>query len=608
MQEFVLMKHNVARFYMQILFDIHTFNIKLPVMSNFYQAIRFCSGLILLIVSPLFLPAQAPTISYVAEISTGLAAPVDIVNAGDGTNRLFIVQQEGIVVVKNGSTVTEFGNFGASGANIISTGGERGLLSLAFHPGYDGVNNRYFFIYFTDLSGNIAVSRFQTTAGNINTADLSTGVNIITIPHPGESNHNGGKLNFGNDGYLYFATGDGGGGNDAPNNAQTGTSLLGKMLRIDINTPSVTYGNYSVPPDNPYVSDAQIDDRIWALGLRNPFRWSFDRLTGDMWIGDVGQGAFEEINFRAAGSTGHVNYGWRCFEGYESTPGVADCLPVDYVKPVYDYPNPLSGSSAVTGGFVYRGSEFPNFRGYYIAADVYSGDVFLLWPNGNGGFDSSAQVALPVNLIVTFGEGEDGTLYAASQGTNVVYKVVATGGSPLPVSLERFAGTADEGYNELSWSTAAELNTARFYVESSSTGASFTRVGTVSATRNPNGSDYNFRHYINNSGDIFYRLAIEDDNGRVAWSSIIRLNGNRKNKIRIYPTVISNGTVTLEVNNLPLRSIKIVSTSGVVVYKNEIRNNINTINLKLPALSRGVYVIELTGDNGLKQTEKIVVQ
>ena len=578
-------------------------------MSNFYQFTRVTCGLLLFFISPGFLLAQAPTISYVAEISTGLSVPVDIVNAGDGSNRLFIVEQGGTVKVRNGATVTQFANFGLSGANILSVGGERGLLSMAFHPGYDGGNNRYFFIYYTDLSGNIAVARYQTTLGDPNTADLNTGNPIITIQHPGQTNHNGGKLNFGTDGYLYFATGDGGGGNDVPNNAQNGNVLLGKMIRIDIDNTDITYGNYSVPATNPYLTDPTIDDRIWALGLRNPFRWSFDRVTGDMWIGDVGQDMAEEINFRPASNTGHVNYGWRCFEGYESTPNVDDCFPLDYIPPVYDYPNPNPGFSAVTGGFVYRGSEFPNFRGYYIATDVYSGNVFLLWPNGNGGFDSTVQVSLPVNLIVAFGEGEDGTLYAASQGTNTVYKVAASGGTPLPVTLERFAGIAAEGYNELSWLTASELNTARFYVEfsTSTNTSSFTRVGTVSATRNTNGSDYSFRHYINNSGEIYYRLAIEDDNGKVAYSSIIRLNGNRKNKVRVYPTLVSTNTITLETNNMSIRSIKIINVSGTIVYKNEIKNNLNTINIKLPALSKGVYMIEMTGD-GIQQTEKIVIQ
>ena len=197
-------------------------------MTRSFTFLRFLSiSLISLLLhkSPL---AQAPAISYAVEFG-GLSGPVDIANAGDGSNRLFIVQQAGTIVVRNGATVTQFADFGTTGANIITSGGEQGLLSMAFHPAYDGITNRFFFIYYNDLSGDIAISRCQTTAGNINTADISTLTPIITILHPSQSNHNGGKLNFGPDGYLYFATGDGGGGNDVPNNAQTGTVLLGKM-------------------------------------------------------------------------------------------------------------------------------------------------------------------------------------------------------------------------------------------------------------------------------------------------------------------------------------------------------------------------------------------
>jgi len=182
-----------------------------------------------LLIWSLALVAQPPAISYQSYI-TGLSAPVDLVNAGDGTNRLFIVEQAGTIRVWNGTTTSVFGNF----APLISSGGEQGLLSMAFHPDYNGTTNRFFFIYYTNTSGDIEVSRYQTTAGDPNTADLSTGLVIITIPHPVHSNHNGGKLNFGSDGYLYFATGDGGSGNDPNNNAQNGASLLGKMLRINI--------------------------------------------------------------------------------------------------------------------------------------------------------------------------------------------------------------------------------------------------------------------------------------------------------------------------------------------------------------------------------------
>jgi glucose/arabinose dehydrogenase len=572
-------------------------------MSNLYKLLGRLFGLLTILYFPASIMAQVPVITYVSEIGTGLNSPVYVTNAGDGSNRLFVVELGGTIKVRNGSTISQFADF----SNIITTGGERGLLSMAFHPNYDGVTNRYFYIYYTDLTGFITISRYQTVVGNINAVDLSTRTNIITVSHPGSNTHNGGTLQFGPDGYLYFAVGDGGSSNDPPNNAQTGTVLLGKMVRIDVDHPSAAYGNYSVPADNPYVNDPNIDDRIWALGLRNPFRWSFDRLTGDVWIGDVGQNTLEEINFRPAGTTGHVNYGWHCFEGYQSTPNVPDCVPANYVPPVYDYDNPISGSSAVTGGYVYRGSEFPTLYGYYVAADVYSGDIILLWPNGSGRFDSSVQTNVQVQFVVGFGEGEDGTLYTVSQTENAVYKVVASGGVVLPVTLVSFSGMVSSGYNELKWKTSTEQNTAKFNIEYSTDGSSFTKAGTVLATGNGNGSDYAFKHYIGNQNKIFYRLAIEEVNGAIKYSSIISLSRRGDKKIRIYPTIVNSGAVTLELNGTKLNSFRITNTNGAVVFKKDLKDIAGTTTLYLPTLAKGVFLVEIIGD-GIVQTERIVIQ
>ncbi len=574
-------------------------------MTRSYTFLRILSMSLISLVLHKDLLAQPPAISYAVEFG-GLSGPVDITNAGDGSNRLFIVQQAGTIVVRNGATVTQFANFGTTGANIVTSGGEQGLLSMAFHPAYDGITNRFFFIYYNDLNGDIAVSRCQTTAGNINTADINTLTPIITIPHPTQSNHNGGKLNFGPDGYLYFATGDGGGGNDVPNNAQTGTVLLGKMLRIDIDQTSVTYGNYAVPPDNPYVGNPSIDERIWALGLRNPFRWSFDRATGDMWIGDVGQGAQEEINFRPAVSTGNVNYGWRCFEGYPSTPGVPDCTPVNYVPPVYDYPNPGSGPSSVVGGFVYRGSEYSTLPGYYISTDVYSGDIFILWPNGTGGFDSAVQSSA-ISFIVGFGEGEDGTLYAVSQGTNTLYKVVGTGGTVLPVRLSVFSGMRNSGFNQLQWKTNSEINTTRFNVEYSLDASTYSFAGSVPASGISNGGNYSFRHMIDNQQDILYRLAIEDNNGSVKYSNIIRIAGSKQLKVIVYPTVLTSPVLNLDMNGLAIKNIQVVNSTGMQVFKKDISSASGKVIVPLPTLAKGIYLVKLRGE-ALEQTERIIIQ
>jgi glucose/arabinose dehydrogenase len=353
------------------------YSLLLLINSFFYTAISFAQ----------------PTITYDFLIG-GLSAPVEVVNAGDGTNRLFVVQQNGIIKVydpANGGLQTDaFLNV----STIITYGGEQGLLSAAFHPDFE--TNGYFFIYYNNSSGAVTVARYHAT-GTSDTAEAGSGVVLLTIPKP-FANHNGGHLQFGQDGNLYFATGDGGSANDPFNNAQDPASLLGKMIRINVDN-FVTPPYYTVPTSNPFYNTAGFDNRIWARGLRNPYRWSFDRLTGDIWIGDVGQGAKEEINFRPGTSTGGENYGWRCYEGSIRTPGVTACDPPNYFPPVFDYDNPSSGSSSVVGGYVYRGSEYPFFYGYYIAADVYSGTVYILNPNGSGGFNAYFKTGLQKLLL-----------------------------------------------------------------------------------------------------------------------------------------------------------------------------------------------------------------
>lgn len=344
-----------------------------------------------------------PVISYNTVI-TGLNLPVDIVNAGDGTNRIFVVEQGGAIKVYNSSFVLQGTFLTVTG---LATGGEQGLLSLAFHPNYE--TNGFFWVYYTNAAGNIEVSRYKVSAGNPNQADAASKQVVITIPHPTNANHNGGKLNFGSDGYLYFATGDGGSGGDPPNNAQTGTVLLGKMLRINVSTGTAA-PFYTIPPDNPFVSNANVLDEIWALGLRNPFRWSFDRTNGDMWIGDVGQGSREEINYRSAATSAGVNYGWRCYEGNLAFNTTGCLAQSNYVFPVYDYPNPASLSASVVGGYVYRGSLHPSMQGYYFATDVYSGNLYKI---NTTGFVTTVQTGLPT-LVAGFGETESGELLAVS--------------------------------------------------------------------------------------------------------------------------------------------------------------------------------------------------
>lgn len=533
-----------------------------------------------------FISSAQQAISY-SPVVSGLSAPVEVVNAGDGTGRLFIVEQGGGIRVydpaNGGLQAAPFLNI----SSIITSGGERGLLSMAFHPQYG--TNGYFYLYYNNTSGDITVARYHAN-GTANIADAGSGVVLLNIPKPFD-NHNGGHLQFGQDGNLYFATGDGGSGNDPFNNAQDSTKILGKMLRINVDNFS-TPPYYTVPTSNPFYTTPNFDNRIWARGLRNPFRWSFDRLTGDMWIGDVGQGAKEEINFTPASSTGGENYGWRCYEGSIRTPGVTECDPVNYHPPVYDYNNPSSGPSSVVGGYVYRGTEYPFFTGYYVAADVYSGDVYLLKSNGSGGFTSRVVTGLQ-NYVVGFGEGEDGTLYAVSQATGVVYKVIPNA-AILPVSLTGFTGRRTNNSNELRWTTAAGQDVVKFIVEHSADGNRFSAVGEVAANANNNSAAYSFFHPVTINGVAFYRLQMIERAGNNSYSAIVKING-KEGSYGLYPTVVKDRKFYV-VSDVAINKIQVLSSNGSLVFEQNTNAASGQIAVQLPALLKGAYFVRLIGE------------
>lgn len=337
-------------------------------------------------------------------IATGLTEPVDITHAGD--ERIFVVEQPGRIRIIDGDgnlLSTPFLNV----SNLVSTGGERGLLGLAFHPNY--AENGYFFINYTDLSRDTRVVRYQRSDDNPNLADPSSGTQILFIDQPA-GNHNGGGIKFGPDGYLYIGMGDGGSAGDPWNNSQTATTMLGKMLRIDVDNGDP----YAIPEDNPFANDDFYLDEIWATGLRNPWRFSFDRLTGDLWIGDVGQDAFEEIDFQPADSPGGENYGWRCYEG-DAAFNTGGCpAPNAFTYPAHTLPNNFSTSyCSVTGGVVYRGSAFPELQGKYIYADFCADELLTLESDGGGGWlaDNLGEFN---HSFSSFGEDVNGEIYGAS--------------------------------------------------------------------------------------------------------------------------------------------------------------------------------------------------
>jgi glucose/arabinose dehydrogenase len=353
--------------------------------------------------------AVAPQISLTSVITSGLSAPMQFVHAGDGSKRIFIVQKAGSIRVYD-STFNFLSVFGT--VSNVSTNGERGLLSMAFHPNY--ATNGFVYVYYTNTAGNLELARYHVNSGSPNTLDAASKVIVLTIPHPTNSNHNGGELHFGIDGYLYLSTGDGGGAGDVPNNAQNTAVLLGKILRLAVNT-SATAPYYSVPAGNPFSNE------VYAYGLRNPYRWSFDKATQDMWIGDVGQDSWEEINFRAAAATSGANYGWRCYEG-NATYNSSGCTGTNYIFPVHAYAT-QNPAASITGGVVYRGSTYPALQGCYLSADFYSGVFYKIVPNGSG-WDITTQTLSPTG-IVDFGETESGEVYVVSNTGNSVYRVTS---------------------------------------------------------------------------------------------------------------------------------------------------------------------------------------
>ncbi len=377
---------------------------------------------------------------------TGLSSPVHITNAKDGTNRMFVVQQRGIIrVVQPGQTTfTDFLNI--SGV-VSSSGSERGLLGLAFHPQYS--TNRRFFVYYTrQIDGAIEIAEYETPAGTPNVANPTAIRTIITIPHTLASNHNGGHIEFGPDGFLYAGPGDGGSGNDPLNNAQNINSLLGKVIRIDINTLVGQVPAYNIPPTNPFAGATPGADEIYSVGMRNPYRFSFDRGgTNQLWLGDVGQNAWEEVDIIVNGG----NYGWRIYEGTSCT-GLDPCVPpVNYVPPVLEY-SIVGARCAITGGYVYRGIQNALPVGSYVYADYCTGEI-LLW---TGAPPQQLLLDSPRN-ISSFGEDEAGEIYVVGLGGTVERLVAA--GTPTPTATPTNTPTATPTATPTNTPTATPTNT-----------------------------------------------------------------------------------------------------------------------------------------------------
>ncbi len=370
------------------------------------------------------LSAQLPQLSLLQLGTSGYAKPLDIKNCGD--QRLFIVEQTGYIRIlyKDGTKQTT--PFLDIDARVNSSGDEQGLLGLAFSPNYK--QNGYFYVNYINGSGNgsTRISRFSVLPNDSTQADPNSEVILLTFTQP-YSNHNGGNMMFGPDGYLYVSQGDGGSGNDPQGNGQNKNTFHGKMLRLNV-TGQTTY---TIPPSNPFVGQANVKEEIWAYGLRNTWRSSFDKLTGDMWMGDVGQGDWEEIDFQDASSTGGENYGWRCREGLHQCAGCSQtgCTGTGYTDPVFEVPSTTSCS--VTGGYVYRGTQQGKLFGSYIFTDYCSGNFWRINRTGINTFVSNQLTVSPVfsYQLTSLGQDNLGELYVAYRGSGSngrIYRIVET--------------------------------------------------------------------------------------------------------------------------------------------------------------------------------------
>ncbi len=409
-------------------------------------------------------------------LSSGLSAPVALTHAND--DRLFVTEKVGRVrVVRNGSLLAvPFLDISA----LVRSGGEQGLLSVAFHPQYP--QTPWLFVNYTDTNGDTVIARYSVGA-NPDRADPGSGVTLLTVGQP-FGNHNGGQLQFGPDGMLWIATGDGGSGDDPQCNAQR-AGLLGKMLRLDVDTNSASPPFHGIPADNPFVGNGEQPDEVWATGLRNPWRFSFDRQSGDLWIADVGQNQREEVNRVGFGTAGGQNFGWKMMEGGRcrnqsaGCPGpIPPCGSPAYTAPVLEYNH--SSGCAVTGGYVYRGNDAPALVGRYIYGDYCSGTIWAGEQLAGTSSYTSRLLPIAVTQLSSFGEDSSGELYVVSESGRIDRIVQTTGASTGRLALvERQVTVSESAGSVLVVATRSE----------GTEGAVSAEVRSVAGSANP-GVDY----------------------------------------------------------------------------------------------------------------------
>lgn len=561
----------------------------------------------------------------------GFSSLIDVTNDGF-TSRVFAAQQNGIIWVldSNGAKLDTFLDIRTK----VQNSGEEGLLGITFHPDFQ--HNGYLYTYYTQKNTtDNAVFRYKVS-GNPNRATKDSELLVINLLHPSFSNHNGGCIKFGRDGYLYIAVGDGGSGGDPNGNGQNKNTLLGKLLRLDVNNFATSY---TIPAGNPFVGQSNVKEEIWAYGLRNPWRFSFDRETGDLWLADVGQNAVEEVNFHAYASPNGENYGWKCYEGNSV---FSSCGGSNYKFPFYTYThNASTGGYSITGGFVYKGNRYADLRGYYIFTDYVSGN-FWLTKKTDTVFSTTQQTSPFQKNISSFGEDIQGELYATNLNNGVIYKVRELC-SPFSIQLSKqhpscfntdngslqVIPSGNNGNVTYSWSngsSSASINNlaAGKYVVTVTDAIGCVRKDSATITR-PDTVKVGLLRKINPSCPDVHNGAIEvrglGGNGVYAynWSNGISTASNANLSAGVYTVTIRDSstvsvcsatdsftlanTDTLDKPIIVQSSDTLYTATGFSYQWKKNDTNIPGANQAFyKFLSEGNYKVEITDINGCKST------
>ncbi len=532
----------------------------------------------------------------------GLGVVTDITHAGDSSGRIFVANQAGRVTILDSA----FNTLGTllNLDTMVAASGEKGLLGLAFHPNFK-TNGHFFVNYNPNGTRHTRIVRFTAANPASNaTVSNSTLKEILLITTAQFDNHKAGDLCFSPiDGYLYVTTGDGGSVGDPAGNGQNINTFLGKILRLNINTPD--NDPYDVPVDNPFAATVGFKPEIWDFGVRNPWRISFDKSNGNLWIADVGQDKREEVNFEAAGAGGN-NYGWNCREGLI---GFSGCQTGVFVDPIYDYShcgNPCNTpgfGNSITGGFVYRGTKPGNasMRGYYIFADFDSRHAWALkYVAGAPGLQATIDVKTISKMtpagVTTFGELENGEILAGLVN-GILGSIEPT--TALPVSLVHFNGQWNGPSIELKWNTASEFHTHEYQIEKSADGNLFSAIGTVAAKGAA--ATYRFTDIKPFKTKNYYRLKTMDLDGQFDYSSMIVLQSGATIPLAYYRAALTE--IQLPPNQETANyKVELFTAQGTLVKKGSSQND----RFSVADLPKGIYVLRMQS-NQIPWVQKMLI-